>query len=229
MEKSYPYEILLVDADMTLLDFKKSEKTALQKTLEHFRVPSVERAKESYRRINNAYWEKLERGEVTKKELVYLRYKDLLEELQIDGDYREYEEYYQDTLGDWAYKMEGAEDICHYLYGKYKLYLVTNGISKTQYSRMKKSGLFPYFEDIFVSEDSGYQKPMVEYFDYVFSKIGEVDKKKMLIIGDSLSSDIQGGINIGIDTCWFNYLYEERPKLPITYEINRLEELRSFL
>lgn len=229
MKRTHPYDILLLDADMTLLDFRKSEKMVLQTTLEHFHVPCVQEAIQRYHRINGEYWDKLERGEVTKEELVYLRYKDLLEELGIRADHREYEDYYQDKLGDFAYTMEGAQDICRYLCERYDLYLVTNGISKTQYARMKKSGLDVYFQDIFVSEDSGYQKPMIEYFEYVFSRIGTIDKKRTLIIGDSISSDIQGGLNIGIDTCWFNYLYQERPKLPIKYEVNTLQELKEIL
>lgn len=224
------YKILLIDADMTLLDFQRSEKKALKKTFEHFGIVPAKEATALYHKINSGYWEMLEQGRVSKEELVYLRYKDLIEKMGLDIDHRQCEDYYQYSLGQEAYTMKDAKEVCHYLGERYSLYIVTNGISSTQYSRMKKSGLDVYFKDIFVSEDTGYQKPMVEYFNYVFDKIGEVDKDEVLIIGDSLSSDIQGGINAGVDTCWFNYKKEER-KIDIEpdYVITELKELELFL
>ena len=126
--------------------------------------------------------------------------------------------------------IDEAPELVAYLYEKYDLYIVTNGVTETQHRRIKESGLEKYLKKIFVSEETGYQKPMKEYFEYCFQRIPMLDKEKTIIIGDSLSSDIAGGNNAGIDTCWFNLFGQEKPTdMKIDYEINQLSQLYQIL
>ena len=113
---------------------------------------------------------------------------------------------------------------------RYDLYIVSNGVASTQYSRLKASGLYSYFKDIFISEETGFQKPQIEFFEYVFQRIPAFDSSKAIIIGDSLGSDIQGGVNAGIDTCWYNPKHlENTRKLPITYIVDSFDSILHFL
>ena len=133
------------------------------------------------------------------------------------------------NLSEGYFKVEGADEILTYLKKRgYKLYAATNGISLTQHKRIRGSGLFKYFDGVFVSEDTGHQKPEKEYYGYIIEKIPEKDKAKILILGDSQSSDILGGINSGIDTCWYNP-ENKAAKYPSKYQIGALSELEKIL
>lgn len=162
--------------------------------------------------------------------MIYSRFVRLFEELGIDGDGRAFEDEYQDALGQGHFLIHGAEEICTYCAARCNLYVVTNGVSRTQYSRLQSSGLDRFMKGIFVSEDAGYQKPMKAYFNYVFARIPDFDPETALIVGDSLSSDIQGGVNAGIDTCW--YCPDETVEnkgIRVDYRIRRLDELRKII
>jgi 2-haloacid dehalogenase len=142
----------------------------------------------------------------------------------------EAEDAYRVWLGEGAYLMEGAVEILDYLKERYPLYVVTNGVGATQRKRLKASGLDKYFRDIFISEEAGSQKPQKEFFEYCFAHIKEAGPEEMMVIGDSLTSDIQGGVNAGIDTCWFNPQGKEnRKRISVAREIRRLSELKAFL
>lgn len=148
--------------------------------------------------------------------------------LSMSGE--EAEDAYRVWLGEGAYLMEGAVEILDYLKERYPLYVVTNGVGATQRKRLKASGLDKYFRDIFISEEAGSQKPQKEFFEYCFAHIKEAGPEEMMVIGDSLTSDIQGGVNAGIDTCWFNPQGKEnRKRISVTREIRRLSELKAFL
>jgi len=147
---------------------------------------------------------------------------------EVDGP--EAEKLYREQLNESAVLIDGALEILEYLSRKYDLYVITNGVSKTQYNRLAKSGIDRYMKDIFVSEDAGCQKPRKEFFEYCFKRLGTDDVSQMLVIGDSLSSDIRGGNNAGIDTCWFNRKGDSCPAdISVDYEIRHLEELKKYL
>ncbi|MER2117348.1 MAG: YjjG family noncanonical pyrimidine nucleotidase, partial [Enterococcus casseliflavus] len=136
---------------------------------------------------------------------------------------------YREFLNEGHKLLDNSDEILAELAQHFDLYVVTNGVSETQYRRLEDAKLKPYFRDIFVSEDTGYQKPMKEYFDYVFARIPNVKKQETVIIGDSLTSDILGGQLAGIDTIWFNPKKKNSGEIQPTYEIERLQQLLPLL
>lgn len=224
------YSILLFDADHTLLDFEAAERDALLHTFQKYGYPLNVATKERYLAINKELWDAYEHGELTREEVIYSRFAKLFRELAIDDDGIQFENDYQAELANGHELIEGAMEVVQALYQEYDLYIASNGVTATQYKRLEESQLRPYFKDVFVSEEIGFQKPNKNYFTKCFERIGDVDLKQVLMIGDSLSSDMQGGINIGIDTCWFHPNgNENKNDLPITYEIKDLKELYEIM
>lgn len=222
------YTTLLFDNDDTLMDFGDAERQGIERTFLENGVPYNEEIRALYSGINLSFWKRFERGEIEKKEIFTGRFKEFsrqtgypLDPVKVAADYLK-------NLAFGHKCVDGAYELLNSLYGKYDIYLVTNGDSKTTEKRVKDSGLGVFYRDVFVSEASGYQKPQREYFQYVFERVREKDKSKMLIIGDSLTSDIAGGMNAGIDTCWYNPRGAKSDIKP-TYEIHSLEELYKCL
>ncbi len=223
------YTTLFLDLDNTLLDFSKAEAASIRLVFSEFGLPNDDKAIKSYSEINQVLWESFERGEITKDYIYEQRFKEFCSLYNITADTKAVSERYITALGQSYYTVEGAFEILDYLKAKgYFLCATTNGLAFTQYNRIKHSGLEPYFDKVFVSETAGSQKPEASYFDYVISNIPEKDKTKMLIIGDSESSDILGGINSGIDTCWYNPENESKTLNP-SYEITDLMQLKEIL
>ena len=223
------YTSLFLDLDNTLLDFTKAEAAAIRKVLVAYSLPSDDGTVKKYSEINLSYWKRFERGEIQKNDIFEGRFNTLLDFLGEKRDTAAIARDYCKNLSEGYFTVEYAEEILDYLKTKgYKLYATTNGLSMTQFKRIKNSGIEPYFDKVFVSEEVNHQKPEKEYFDYVIANIPEKDKSKMLIIGDSQSSDILGGINAEIDTCWYNPNKSE-PKYISKFEISSLLELKKLL
>lgn len=200
------YKYILFDVDDTLLDFKKDEENAVIATFKEKGISPTPLLVETYSKINLGLWKQFERGEIQKQDITDRRFTYLLKEMNIVGDGIDFDKNYRRHLSEGGIKITDADTVCDELKAKgYKLYIVTNGIEYIQTKRLNKSGLEKYFDNIFISENFGVQKPKIEYFNMVFREIGCCDKSKYLIIGDSLTSDILGGKNAGIDTCWCNY------------------------
>lgn len=224
------YTTLLFDADGTLMDFKKTEAQALDQTFRKYGVHPTKEILDLYADINHGLWKDFEHGLIDKDTLVTSRFRLLFLELGLDIDGMAFESDYQPALGRGAFLIDGAYELCRALKPDFRLYIVTNGVSSTQYSRLSASGLDRLMDDVFVSEDAGAQKPQKDFFDYIAARIPGYNPGEALVIGDSLTSDIQGGINAGIDTCWYNPGRERNPLgICADYEIHTLEELPALL
>ena len=224
--KKYTY--LMFDVDGTLMDFKKGEDCAIRESLRIHHIPCTPELPGLYSKINDGFWKRFEKGEISREQVLTGRFEELFREIGVDADPEAFEQTYQDLLGQQVFYVEGAVDLIQDLSSRYYLCVMTNGVSRTQYSRLKKNHFDQYFRHIFVSEDTGYQKPMKGYFDYCFNRIPGFSADEALIIGDSLTSDIKGGANAGVDTCWYNPDGQQAgADAVITYEISRLEQLRE--
>lgn len=221
---------VLFDSDDTLLDFTLAEHEALKKTLLEIGIEPVEETISLYSSINKRHWEMLERGELTRAQVLTQRFERIFEALGIDGDSAATQNIYERNLSIGHYFIPGAVELLEALYGKYKLYMVTNGNEKVQVPRLKSAGIGHFFEEIFISQRVGYDKPRIEFFERCFAKMPHYEKDEMIIIGDSLTSDIQGGINAGIHNCWFNpHGKQGREDIVPEYIVTGLEEIPSLL
>ncbi len=227
------YTTVLFDADNTLLNFDKDENCALRKVMELYGVPVTEENIKTYVEINQGMWKALERGELTKPELKRTRFRKFFDAIgfETDADVFEVNEKYLSLLGEGGNTLDGAVDLCRELKEEgYDLYIVTNGVANTQKNRLTRSGLLPYFTDIFVSETVGHQKPKKEYFDYVLSHIRETDKEKIILVGDSLTSDIKGAMNAGLKSVWLNLKGQKLPEeYKPDYMIEDVRDVRGIL
>ncbi len=197
-------EYLLLDLDDTILDFHRQESTAIRKTLLGVGVEPTEEACALYSKINLRHWKMLEKGEITREKLAWNRFAELFDALCVKADPMATAENYWDNLSEGHYFLPGAEDAVKMLAQKYTLYLASNGTARVQEKRLTSAGLKPYFRGIFISENMGANKPDKGFFDACFAQIPGFDPKRAMIVGDSISSDIRGGKNAGIYTCWVN-------------------------
>ena len=217
---------ILLDLDDTLLDFGVAEHAALMHPFVDFGIPAVEAVMRRYSQINSNCWRRLERGEISRSEVLIGRFRALFAEMALPGRAEEVNARYEEYLAREHAFVPGAPALLEVLYGKYRLYIVSNGTAKIQYSRIAGADIGKYFDGIFISEEIGYDKPDRAFLSYCFSQIPDFILEESVILGDSLTSDIQGGANAGLDTCWFNPNHTENPgKVIPTYEIASLEEL----
>lgn len=225
------YNTVLLDADMTLLDFDTDEKNALYRVLNENGVPCDETVHSLYHKINIGFWKRFENGEIQKSEIGPGRFGELVRCLGSDRDGNKLNREYMLGLSEGGALLDGAVELCRNLREKgLKLYIITNGTDFIQEKRLKRSGLTDYIDGVFISDIVGYQKPKKEFFDYVLERIDEKDKAKMLIVGDSLTSDIRGGKNSGIDTCLYAPgKIEQSDTIKPTYTVRSYAELEKLL
>lgn len=222
------YKYLLFDLDNTLLDFTKAEARALKSTFEKFDIPYNEINVSLFRKYNLKYWSLFEEGKISKERLLVKIFEDFFASIDIDKvNPDEFNTYYLDQLTNGSEEIDYAYYLLEHI-KNYDISIITNGVSLTQRKRISKSRLNKYFNHLYISDEIGYQKPKVEFFDYVFKDLNIKDKKEVLLIGDSLTSDISGGIQYGIDTVWFNPKKTDSLVKP-TYVINNLKELLNIL
>lgn len=221
---------LLFDLDDTLLDFQLSEKLSVKAALEQFGLPAGDAVAQRYSELNMAHWKMLERGEITLMQVKLRRFEVLFAELGVTADPEEVMPVYEKLLSAAHYTMSGAEELLRELYGKYDLYVLSNGTGHVQRRRLRESGIEPYLKGFFISGEIGVNKPDKGFFDYCFARMDGVKRENCLMIGDSLTSDMKGGRNAGIETVWFNPrgLKNESDVSP-DHEIRRLSELPALL
>ena len=221
---------ILLDLDDTILDFHKAEHIALSATLREIGIEPTEAVLKRYSEINLAHWKRLELGELTRPEVLHGRFTQLFCELGVEGDCYEAQRIYEWKLGTGHYFLDGGQELLDTLYEKYDLYLASNGTDIVQTRRIASANIEHYFKDLFISQRLGYDKPMKEFFDRAFARIESFNPDETIIIGDSLTSDIKGGINAGIRTCWFNLhgIKNESGIIP-DYEVTTLKEIPALL
>ena len=217
------YDYLLFDADNTLFDFDRAEERALRATLEFFGYPLDSDTRELYRTINRVLWRRLDLGEISREALVVERFALFDRAMGGSRDAAALNRFYLDRLSEGAELLPGAEALCRSLAPRATLALVTNGVARAQRGRLARSalnGLFPY---VFISEEVGWQKPQREFFSHVCSAMAIRDRRRAVVIGDNLVSDVQGGLQSGLDAVWFN------PNgLPNPTQVRPTWEARSF-
>ena len=223
-------EFLLLDLDDTILDFHKAERIAIAKTFRDFGVEPTEEVLHRYHLINRSCWERLETGEWTREQVLVNRFDLLFGELGVAVDATACARAYEKNLSIGHYFLPGAQEAVEALSKKYRLFLVSNGTASVQKGRMTSADLYPYFEKVFVSQELGHNKPSIAYFEKAFAQIPDFDPQKALIVGDSLTSDILGGINAGIATCWVNpHHLPKRADIPADYEIEGIYQLEALM
>lgn len=206
------YDIVLLDADETVYDFLLAEKTAVSRTLSAFGVEPTDEVVSLYSACNLWCWKALERGELSREVLKTHRFAMLFEKLGREPvDFEAVNEMYLSNLAGCGFMLPGATEFVKKLHEEYdvKVYLSTNGLTVPQTGRYRRSGIDRYMDGIYISEQIGFSKPSKEYFDYIFNDLGVTDKSRVIILGDSLTSDMQGGRNADIATC--RYLREGEP------------------
>ena len=223
-------KILLIDLDNTLIDFNECARHSIINAFEELGFTYTENVFKTFIEENVKIWKRLEKGEITKPQLRANRWNIILGKLGIDFDGTVLEKMFENGVANHACPVEGAHDLLDYLQGKYKLYIVSNGFRFVQESRLKIGNFEKYFDGVFVSEDIGIPKPAKEFFDYCFENINHPPKDDVILIGDSITADILGGINYGIDTIWFNKNNEPLPEnINPTYTVNTLNEIKNIL
>ena len=223
-------EFLFLDLDDTILDFHKAERLAISRTFRSFGLEPTDQVLERYHVINRLHWERLERGELTRDQVLTGRFQMLFEELGIPAQPQAVAKGYEHNLGLGHYFLPGAKEALDALRGKYRLFLASNGTASVQHSRLTSAGLYPYFEEVFVSQALGANKPSRAFFDACAAQIPGFDPRKALMVGDSLTSDILGGINAGMKTCWVCPRGAQgRPDIVPDYRIEALSQLPELL
>lgn len=220
------YDILLFDADDTLFDFGAAERNALTGVLNDFSISFDDSVYELYHSINEELWTEYGKKLSLHDMPLHLRFEKLLKTLELDGDSNSMNRAYFKHLAQQSILFPDSENVCKALSKTHKMYIITNGTTDVQHSRFDASPIRGFFDDMFISWEIGFGKPDKNFFDIVISRIPQVPLSSMLIIGDSLTSDIAGGIAYGIDTCWYNPHGKTAPdNLKPTYEIRTLPEL----
>ena len=224
---------ILWDVDGTLLDFKAAERTALDAAFRAFGLgPCGDVRIARYSVLNDRWWKALERGEVSKPELLTGRFREFFaaEGLPFAGDYEEFNNFYQQRLGDTIVFRDGADRLVSDLAGQVRQYAVTNGTVTAQRRKLKNSGLERILDGIFISEEVGAEKPSSVYFDRVLAALPPFDRREILIVGDSLTSDMTGGCQAGLRCCWYDPAWREVPaELDIEFHIRDLNEVRTII
>lgn len=221
---------ILLDLDDTLLDFGRAESTAITKTLLKLKVEPTERLLARYHEINDALWHRLEKGDITRRVLLTERFRQLAEEFSLSIDPELTQQYYDEFLSMGCFFIPGAKELLDKLSRRYTLYIASNGNVRAQQKRILNAGISSYFADVFLSELIGADKPSPVFFDACFARMKGAHRDNTVLVGDSLRSDIRGGMNAGLLTVWFNPYHMTLPDgMHTDAEIHSLDELPAAL
>ena len=223
-------QTVFLDLDDTILDFHKAEAIALTETLKTLSVEPTSDRLALYSQINAAQWRRLESGEITRSEVLVTRFRLFFDSIGVTKSCEQAQREYEKRLSQGHYFIDGAEEMLRKLSDSYALYMVSNGNLRVQEGRLRSADIAKYFRDIFISEQIGADKPSPVFFERCFARIPHFKPECAIIVGDSLTSDIRGGIYAGVRTCWFNpHRKAPDPMIPADYEIHALSELAPLL
>ena len=222
-------EFLFIDLDDTILDFHRAERAAIAETFRSFGLEPTEQVLNLYHEINIRHWQMLERGELTREQVLVNRFGVLFETLGKTVDPEKCARTYEHNLSLNHFFLPGALEAVQSLAKKYRMFLASNGTAVVQHRRLTDSGLYPYFEQVFISQKLGCNKPSKAYFDACFAQIPDFDPARAIMVGDSLTSDILGGIQAGLPTVWVNPRKEKPGNIVPDYEIQHIGELEGLL
>ena len=218
--------IVLLDLDNTILDFNTAEYNALGLAFAELGLPFDREIAALYNKINIRHWEMLEDGLLTRAEVLEKRFEALFRAIGVEGDPDRTQALYESRLSEGHWFMPGAEELLRTLRGDYRLFICSNGSQRVQDGRIKSAGIAPYFERIFISEHMGCNKPEARYFALCFAEIPDFDRRRCILLGDSLTSDIRGGKNAGVLTCWYNP--KKKPNPGPVFPDYEIEDLAAF-
>ncbi len=225
------YTHVLFDADDTLFDFQRACRLSIAETVRQMTGGDIPGAFDIYERSNRRWWDRFEKGEATMDQLSVGRFIDFTADMNLQhvGTPEQWRDVYQRNLGSCPVMVDGAQELCFRLKGRCRMYIVTNGIAAVQRDRMSRSQVKDCFEELFISQELGCRKPQPEYFEKVLERLGDVDKRNILVVGDSLTSDIAGSIAAGLDVCWFNPHGKDAGDLQPAYTVSRLDEIDAIV
>ncbi len=224
------YQWLLFDADGTLFDYERSETVALTRAFSEIGSALDANSLAAYQRINSALWQALERGEVTPAIIKVRRFQQWFEAIGVTHSPEAFSARYLECLAECSELLADAAEVVQALQGKYRMAILTNGLQKVQTGRLARSAIRPHIAEMIISEEIGFSKPARGFFDVAMARLGQPDRRELLMIGDSWSSDIKGAVDYGIDACWYNPKRQPRPgDYPLTREIGSLRELVEWL
>ena len=221
-------KIILFDVDNTLMDFDECAKLAIKQACADFDICFDDNLFKTYQKINDILWHKIELGELTRPQLYEMRWKMIFEQADINCDHVAFEKLFLANLAKQSVLVDGAKEILQYLKPKYTLCVASNAPFEQQLQRLQNAGIKSFFDKFFISEKIGHQKPTKEFFDFCFNSLGSPQKSEVMIIGDSVSADIAGGKNFGIDTCWFDK-FGTGKQVDASFCIDKLEQLKKIL
>ena len=220
---------IFLDIDNTLLDFNKCSKISIQEGFKKYGITYHEDVFDTFVKINDSLWEQIEEGKLTKTKLYEIRWNTIFRALKIDFEGHVFERYFVNSLNYIAKEVDGAYDLLQYLSNKYEVFLTSNASYDQQWNRLKIADMLKYVKKIYASEKIGCAKPNKRFFNYCINDIGITDKNEIMIIGDSYSADVQGGINSQIETIWFDRTKKGINDSLATYKINSLYEIMNIL
>ncbi len=219
---------VFIDIDGTLLDFEACVEESMRIGLTENGIEYKPEMLETFHRINNGLWRDLEQGKLTFEKLLEIRWATIFEALGIDLNGPEFEKYFRKRLHESAIPMAGSYEMLEYLSGKYRLFAASNGPHEQQVERLRKADMLKYFEKVFTSGKIGAEKPSADFFEYCFENGADIIPEEGVMLGDSLTSDMKGGLWFGMKTIWLNNK-NEKTELPVDYEIKSLNEVKNIL
>lgn len=230
MPQNKKYRILLFDVDDTLLDFPSAERLSFFETMESFEIKANEKMHEDYSVINRSCWELMQKGVITKDELLVRRFRLFADLYKIDVSPSLINDHFLKKLGEKAILFPDTFEVCERLAATYEMYMITNSVASVHHNRMEKCPIKPFFKGSFISEEVGFPKPGIKFFEAVADRIEGFDKGASLVIGDSPTSDLEGANTFGIDCCYVDRYQRELPlNIRADYTVSSLTELCGIL